>query len=230
LSARERTGRGQYIETVMLTSMAYAVSEWGVSWDGKRDRTVDRGMHGYHALHRLYPTADGWLYLECHRDDELRALATTIDQPSLADDPSARALLAPHVVLDDALRRASNELAETFGRAFATRSADDWQNVLAPAGVPAVRADATSHHDFMLHSAQCRANDVTVETTQPGMPLFWRAGPAIKFSEHATPLDASDPLGGHTESVLRELGLSDAEIADLDQRGVTQPKGNELPD
>ena len=230
LSARERTGKGQYVETVMLTSMAYAVSEWGVSWDGKRDRTIDRGMHGFHALHRLYPTADGWLYLECHRDDELRALGGAIGRPELADDPRYRVLLAPHIVLDDDTRRASNELADVLSAVFATRSADDWQNALLPSGVPAVRADAVSHHEFMLHSAQCRANDITVETTQPGMPLFWRAGPAIKFSEHPTPLEPSDALGAHTNSVLRELGLDDAAIADLDGKGVTRAKGNELPD
>ena len=230
LEARERTGRGQYVETVMLTSMAYAVSEWGVSWDGKRDRTIDRGMHGYHALHRLYPTADGWLYLECHREDELRTLATAVGQPWLVDDPRYRALLAPYVVLDESSRKASADLADALGDVFATRSADDWQHELVPAGVPAVRADAASHHDFMLLSEQTRANEISVETTQPGLPMFWRAGPAIRFSEHPTPLEPSDALGEHTTAILHELGLSDAEVADLDERGVTRAKGNELPD
>ena len=81
-----------------------------------------------------------------------------------------RALLAPHVVLDESSRKASIELAEVLGRVFATRSADDWQNELMPAGVPAVRADAMTHHEFMLQSAQCRANDVAVESTQAGLP------------------------------------------------------------
>ena len=230
LEARERTGRGQYLETVMLTSMAYAVSEWGVSWERKRDRTIDRGMHGFHALHRLYPAADGWLYVECHRDDELRTLAAAVGQPWLVDDPRYRALLAPHVVLDESSREASIELAEVLGRVFATRSADDWQNQLMPAGVPAVRADAMTHHEFMLQSAQCRANDVAVESTQAGLPRFWRAGPAIKFSEHLTPLEPSDGLGDHTAAILHELGLHDGEIAALDEQGVTRAKGNELPD
>jgi crotonobetainyl-CoA:carnitine CoA-transferase CaiB-like acyl-CoA transferase len=230
LEARERTGRGQYVETVMLTSMAYAVSEWGVSWDGKRDRTIDRGMHGFHALHRLYPTADGWLYLECHREDELRTLATAVGQPWIVDDPRFRALLAPYVVLDESSRTASAELADALGKVFATRSADDWQRELVPAGVPAVRADATSHHDFMLLSEQTRANGISVETTQPGLPMFWRAGPAIRFGEHATPIEPSDALGEHTAAILHELGLSDAEIAALDEQGVTRAKGNDLPD
>jgi crotonobetainyl-CoA:carnitine CoA-transferase CaiB-like acyl-CoA transferase len=139
-------------------------------------------------------------------------------------------LLAPYVVLDESSRKASTELADALGAVFATRSAADWESELAPAGVPAVRADAASHHDFMLLSEQTRANEISVETTQPGLPLFWRAGPAIRFSEHPTPLDPSDALGEHTESILRELGLSDAEIADLDERGITRAKGNELPD
>ena len=113
---------------------------------------------------------------------------------------------------------------------FATRSADEWQHELTAAGVPAVRADSATHHDFMLHSAQCRANDITVETTQTGLPLYWRAGPAIKFSEHPTPLESSDALGAHTDVVLRELGLDDRAIAGLDEKGVTRAKGNELPD
>ena len=142
----------------------------------------------------------------------------------------AIALLAPHVVLDEAGRQASNELADALGRVFATRSADDWQNELAPAGVPAVRADAMTHHEFMLQSEQVRANDIAVESTQAGLPQFWRAGPAIKFSEHVTPLEPSDGLGEHTAAILHELGLSADEITALDEQGVTRAKGNELPD
>ena len=201
-----------------------------MSWDGKRDRSIDRGMHGFHALHRLYPTADGWLYVECHRDDELRALGRAIDRPELADDDRFRALLAPHVVPDDTSRKASDELAGVLQAVFATRSADEWQTELVAAGAPAVRADAATHHEFMLRSAQCRANAIAVETTQPGMPRFWRAGPAIEFSEHPTPLEPSDALGAHTDALLRELGLDDRAIAGLDEKGVTRAKGNELPD
>ena len=87
------TYRGEpEFKPIESTSMAYAVSEWGVSWDGKRDRTIDRGMYGFHALHRLYPTADGWLYLECHRDDELRALVGVVGRDELADDARYRPL------------------------------------------------------------------------------------------------------------------------------------------
>jgi len=139
-------------------------------------------------------------------------------------------LLAPYVALDESSRKASAELADALGEVFVTRSAADWQHELAPAGVPAVRADAASHHDFMLLSEQTRANEISVETTQPGLPLFWRAGPAIRFSEHPTPFAPSDALGEHTVAILHELGLSDAEITDLDERGVTRAKGNDLPD
>jgi len=73
-------------------------------------------------------------------------------------------------------------------------------------------------------------NDIAVESTQAGLPKFWRAGPAIKFSEHVTPLEPSDGLGEHTAAILHELGLNADEIAALDEQGVTRAKGNELPD
>ena len=229
LEARERTGRGQYVETVMLTSMAYAVSEWGVSWDGKRDRTIDRGMHGFHALHRLYPTADGWLYLECHREDELRALGTAVGQPWLVDDPGiARCSRPTWCSTSRAARPAPSSPTRSARSSRRDRPTTGSANSRLRACPPFVPT-RTSHHDFMLLSEQARANDVAVETTQPGLPRFWRAGPAIRFGEHPTPLEPSDALGEHTAAILHELGLSDGEIADLDERGVTRAKGNDLP-
>jgi crotonobetainyl-CoA:carnitine CoA-transferase CaiB-like acyl-CoA transferase len=74
LHARERTGRGQYVETIMLTSMAYAVSEWGLTYDGKVDRVVDHAQQGFGPDHRLYATADGWVYVECWTDPQRAAL------------------------------------------------------------------------------------------------------------------------------------------------------------
>src|SRR5439155_9315242 len=61
MHARERTGRGQYVETTMLTSMGYGMGRWCLLYEGKEDPIPDQGRHGYHAVHRLYriETGDG---------------------------------------------------------------------------------------------------------------------------------------------------------------------------
>lgn len=197
LHARERTGRGQYVETIMLTSMAYAVSEWGVSYAGKVDRLADAGQHGFGPEHRLYQAADGWVYVEC---------------------------------LDGAQREALHRvLGADLGAAIAGRPADEVVRALTDAGVAAERADGISHADFMLNDPHCRAVGVSVETEQPGLPRYWRAGPAVRFGAAPTPLAVSPELGACTAAVLAELGYSDDEIAALEARGVTRPVGHGLP-
>lgn len=220
LHARERTGRGQYLETTMLTSMAYAVSEWSLAYAGKRDRESDAGQHGFSAIHRLYETAEGWLFVECHREREWRALCDIID-PSLAADPRF-ATPATRAENDEAL-------SKLLGRHFAARSAEAWQDALLAVRVPALRADGLDHAEFMLEHPHCRENGVAVMAEQPGTPLSARAGPVIEFSEHSTPVEPADELGAHTEATLRWLGYSDERIAALETGGVTRAVGHDLP-
>lgn len=220
LHARERTGLGQYLETTMLTSMAYAVSEWSLSYAGKRDRLSDRGQHGFDALHRLYETADGWLFLGCHREREWRALCAAVD-PTLSDDirfatPLARSEHDPALV-------------ERLAGHFARKGADAWQAQLRAARVPAVRADRVDHAEFMLEDPHCLENGVAVLAEQPGTPRSPRAGPVLEFSEHATPIEPAAVLGAHTEEILRALGYSEKAILDLDARAITRAVGHDLP-
>jgi crotonobetainyl-CoA:carnitine CoA-transferase CaiB-like acyl-CoA transferase len=200
LHARERTGRGQYIETVMLTSMAYAVSEWGVTYDGKADRLVDPGQHGFSDHERLYATADGWIYVECQSAAQRDAFDAFAGTTTLGREAS----VAAHKTVD----------------ALAA---------LQLAGVVAVRADGIEHGTFMLTDAHCRAVHVSVETEQDGVGHYWRAGPAMRFGAAPVPLAPSPDNGDQTAPVLTELGHDHAFVERLFAAGVTRPVGNGLP-
>ena len=193
LLACRRTGRGQRLETTMLTATAYAVAEWGVQHSGPEAPVVDSGQYGFHAYQRLYETGNGWLVLDVHQDRERRALSAVlaVELPK-SPTPETAALLA------DVLRG---------------DSAEAWEARLLAAGVPAAQADRGDFLHNMLSEAHMRESGVAVEAEQNSLGRYWRAGSTLEFSRAPAPLIPSHPLGWATSSILGELGFDEQEIA-----------------
>lgn len=220
LAARERTGQGQYVETTMLSSMAYTVSRWSIQYDGKAPGPMpDQGQHGFHALHRLYETADGWIFLLVPDDAAWSRLTAELGDLTLS---------GPRYATADARRAGDEELATALASAFATDGADAWEARLTKAAVPAVRADGTEFGQFMLQSEQSRANGLSIRSVLPDGTEFWRSAGSVEFSAAPIVHGMPEPLGNSTAAILRELGYDDAAITDLDARGVTHPVGHGL--
>jgi crotonobetainyl-CoA:carnitine CoA-transferase CaiB-like acyl-CoA transferase len=207
--ACRRTGRGQRLETTMLTATAYAVSEWGVQRSGPDAPLVDPGQYGFHAYQRLYETGDGWLVLDVHRDRERQALGAVlgVELPKLP----------------------SPEITTQLTRVFSSDSAEAWENRLLAAGVPAAQADRGDFLHNMLNEIQMRTSSVAVEAEQLGLGSYWRAGPTMQFSSAPISLAPALPLGWATTGILGELGIDDEEITRLHDAGVTNPIGHGLP-
>jgi len=210
LEARERTGRGQYVETVMLTSMAYAVSEWGVSWDGKRDRSIDRSMLGFHALHRLYPTADGFLNLAATSGKNFKTLCKLIDREKMANDPRFATM---------ALRGRNREaLNEMIAGALRAKTSQEWFEMLVEAGLPC----------GPVYSIRDTFADPQVETLRIKRPVKHpRLGDIDLIAQpcEMTGFDrairaATPDLGQHNDEVLRSLGYDTEAIAGMKAKQV----------
>ena len=208
--ACRRNGRGQKLETTMLTATAYAVAEWGIQHSGPQAPVVDPGQHGYHAYQRLYETNDGWLVLDVHTSGEHRALAAVVGA-DLPETPTP-------------------ETAARLERAFRGDTAEAWEARLLAAGVPAAQADRGDFLHNMLNGEHMRQSGVAVEANQSGLGAYWRAGPTMQFSSAPVPLAPALPLGWATASILSELGMGAQEIARLHDTGVTKPIGHGLPD
>ncbi len=207
--ACRRIGRGQKLETTMLTATAYAVAEWGIQHSGLPSPVVDSGQYGFHAYQRLYETGDGWLVLDVHRDRDRQALGAVlgIELPELP----------------------SSELSTQLTGVFSTDSAEAWENRLLAAGVPAAQADRGDFLHNMLNEDHMRASGVAVEAEQHDLGSYWRAAPTMQFSSALTPLAPTLPLGWATMEILGELGIDDEEATRLHDAGVTKPIGHGLP-
>ncbi len=205
LYVQRTQGLGQHVVCDMMTSNAYANFDDFVAYDGKPARpTPLPGLYGLSSLYRLYPTADGWVFLAAPTDREWRAVARGLACPDLITDPRFCSVES---------RAAHDEaLGEILGAAFLGRTADDWERALCAADVACVRADELHPAQYFDRSEHMLQNGFVVEADHLRWGRHWRAGPLVTFSATPTSPGAGVLAGQQTRQLLRELEFDADEI------------------
>ena len=206
LYARERSQRGQRVDIAMLDAvtalLTYQASIAFATGDTPR-RMGNR--HPSIAPYDTFTAADGEFVLSVGNDDQFRRLAGILRRPELGIDPQY-ASNADRVRHYDALR-------DTLSRLFSAWARADLLAALTAAGVPcsAVRSVTEA-----LQDPQLSAREMIVPLEHVSAGGIRVLGSPLKLSE--TPASVRTPppaLGQHTDAVLREIGLSDSDIASL---------------
>ena len=213
LYEKERTGKGQYLETRMLTSNAYICSDDFIRYHGKPNRIpADRNQKGTHALNRMYNTKEGWLFIACPLQEEWEALCTALGKQEWMADQSLRTREG-RIAHDD-------RIVAALGLIMKERTANEWEEFLGSKGVPIARADATRSDDFLLQDETVKENGFLSHDQQPMMPAHFRVGPPVNFSLTPARAENARAFGANTEAILKEIGMSDSEIEALKQAKI----------
>lgn len=215
LFARERTGRGQRVNTNLLNAAILLSSDAFVQYDGKPPRRLaDRGQYGLDALHRLYETSEGWLYLAAENPDHWPDLCRALDREDLKDDHRFTSH-AGRCENDDAL---AEELTETFRRA----PLDVWVERLGSAGVPSARVVEQYAAGF-FDDAQAADNDMIGSWDHPVMGETRYVRNLVSFG-HTSPAPGRPTplLGQHTREVMEEIGYEPSAIDRLFEADVVK--------
>jgi crotonobetainyl-CoA:carnitine CoA-transferase CaiB-like acyl-CoA transferase len=207
LHARQTTGRGQFIDVSMLEGQLGILS--GMIGAFAADGIVPGPLGtAYGALlpYQTFQTRTRDIAIGIGSDKLWRAFCPLLGLPEIVGDPR---------YLTNAARNANRpSLVATLQEAFLTKSYEEWEAILMPAGIP---MGAINTLDQVMAHPQVEARGALVESTHPVAGTVRMTAPPVRMSE--TPGSVRTPaplLGQHTSEVLRErLGMSDEEIARL---------------
>ncbi len=211
LHVRTTTGEGQWLDVSLLDSqvswLTYVAS--GYQATGQTPQRYG-SAHPTIVPYQAFPTREGDLMVAVGNDVLWRRFAETIGIGEVADDP--RFSTNPARIAHRAA------LVEMVAAALLARDAASWELALTEAGVPAARVNTV---DEALHHPQVVAREDLVSTTHPTAGEVRTLATPVRMSGSGRRRAAAPPtLGQHTDAVLSELGLDDAEIARLRRVGV----------
>ncbi len=217
LFARERTGRGQRANANLLDAAILLSSDAFVRYDGKPPRRIaDRGQYGLDALHRLYETSEGWLYLAADDPHHWPALCRTLDREDLKDDPR---------FASDVDRRANDDaLAGELSESFRSAPRDIWIDRLGNAGVP-IAPVVERYNVSFFDDAQALDNDMIGSWDHSVMGETRCMRNLVSFGRTSqAPACPTPLLGEHTREVLEEIEYEPSAIDSLFEAGVVRTR------
>lgn len=213
LVAKARGRELGHLTTTMLGTASHALIDRNVHWEGRpASQTVDPDGHGFSALYRMYQAREGWIFLATPEDGDWKPLLEALgDSGELAGNP---------VFATEELRAANDgELAKALETHFAGRSAAEWEQVLAGRDLGCV--EVTERHPAdLLQSDERLAAEYCAVAHHPVFDEHLRIAPPVRFSRSTTTARGGCLAGQHTDDILRDLGHSEAAIADLRGRKI----------
>jgi crotonobetainyl-CoA:carnitine CoA-transferase CaiB-like acyl-CoA transferase len=216
---RDRGHGGQVSLTSMLSTMGHVMSDAMIDFTGAPPPAVtDPDQYGFQALYRLYETAEGGWIVLCAPTERAweKLVAHLVDESGLGDLKFATA---------ESRQANDAELVEVLANTFRQRPAMDWEQDLSAAGIGCAEvAPATGALGVGMFDPGGVADQMGWLTTVIH-PLFGehsRTTELVELSRSASRLGAGELIGGHTRSILQELGYDEAHIDELHARGIIE--------
>jgi crotonobetainyl-CoA:carnitine CoA-transferase CaiB-like acyl-CoA transferase len=211
LQARERTGRGQVVNTSLLEAMVGTMGFQAVRYiNGGGVPPPAGNHHPINAPYGVFRARDGYLTLGATGEKRWPQFCRLLDAEEWLDDP----------------RFATNGdryenrllLADLINEKLQARTIDEWERFFNEAGIPAGPVYAM---DGAMDHPQVRHREMVVERPHPILGTVSLLGLPVKFSDTPSDVHRIPPeLGEHTDEILCELGLDDEDRRRMREQGI----------
>ena len=203
LYERERSGQGQVVDAAMTDGSAVLMNAiFGImnsgQWKARGTNLLDSGAHFYNT----YETRDGKFISVGSIEPQFYALL--LEKSGLGEKPDLPRQMA---------RDQWPDLKQTLGDIFRSKTRDEWDEIML--GTDICYAPVLDFQEAAQHPHN-KARDTFVEVDG-----VVQAAPAPRFDRTPpeVPGAAAKP-GEHTDEILKDAGMSAAEIAALRQSGA----------
>ena len=213
--AREKTGRGQYIDHTYMEGAMHLMTWFTQKYflDGtvmKRGETWATGVYPHYAV---YETKDGkYLSIGCLEPHFWEGLCRFIGREDY---------IAHGWTMDMTYRKPDEKCDEMFAflkKTFLTKTRDEWFDLLAEKDIPVGKVYSI---DEVFADPQVVARKMVIEIDDPQLGKIKQIGILPKLSETPGSVRHLPPLhGDHTDEILLGLGYSKVEIAKFREESV----------
>jgi crotonobetainyl-CoA:carnitine CoA-transferase CaiB-like acyl-CoA transferase len=211
LQERSRSGKGQWVQSSLLTSMIAMMDFQAARWLVEGEVPAQAGNdHPTSMPTSVYPTEDGFVNIAAAGNPIFARMCEAFGDPGLAK----------HANYANAQLRSHNRIALNAAIAAHTRryASAVLIELLAKAGVP---CGPIYKLNEVFQDDQVKHLGMAVEVPIPEGGDMMLVGPAIKLSRTPARMKRTVGLAGeHNQEILREIGYDDADIAALRDANV----------
>lgn len=207
LFAREKTGKGQKVETSLLAAAVAMQSVELVKIEAEPPQPKDET-----AASPSYKCADGkYINVAPLTEKQVIALVEVLDMGWILGTPE---YLAENRNITGLMRNWRDDMQA----AFLQRPAQEWLDLINAADVP---CGPVLTRDEVFDDEQLLVNEAIVPMDHPYAGPIKILGIPVRLSDNPGSIRLPAPsLGEHTEQIVRELGYSDEQVAELYARGA----------
>ena len=216
LLARDKTGRGQYVDVAYMDGALSLLGEFAPLYFLTRlvARRGETALHGAYPYYGVYPTRDGkYITIGCVEPHFWKSLCQLLGREDYAPYH-----FSPFHILDREEDKKWDEIRSFLEQTFLTRTRDEWFELLTQKDIPVGKVYSL---DEVFQDPQVIHRQMVIEVEHPLLGKVKQLGIVPKLSDTPGKVRSLSPLlGENTEEILLALDYSREEIDKLREEGV----------